>query len=330
MQDLRDHFVLDVIADLTEAGELTMERIKNALYKNLNGLVISQEEKSLVVYDNTNEMLIKRFIAVKMVEGRSKRTIQYYAYTLSFISKLVNKNYLELSTTDIQAFLASQMVKGNSISQLNNLRRVLSSFYRFLTENDILSKNPMTLIKQIRNSKNLVKPFTDEELELMRNKATVRERALIEFLFSTGCRISEVVSLNRSDIDWGTKEITVLGKGNKERIVFLNPTACMYLNKYFEQRNDDNPALFVTVDKPHDRIKVSGLEIIIRRLGRSCGVQKAHPHRFRHTVATASLKRGMPIELVQKMLGHENLDTTMIYAETSESKLKSAHEQYVW
>lgn len=330
MQDLRDHFVLDVIADLNEAGDITLESIKKTLYKNLSGLVLSREEKSLVLYDNTNEMIIKRFLAVKMVEGRSKQTIYFYGGMLRFIANKIGKNYLELTVTDIQTFLAIQMSEGKSISHLNNFRRILSSFYTFLVENDILAKNPIKLIKPIKNAKRLVKPFSEEEIEKMRNVATIRERALIEFLFSTGCRVSELVNLNRDDINFGTKQLRVIGKGNKERVVFLNATASMYLQQYLKSRTDDNPALFVSLDEPHDRVQKSGIEIIVRRLGRACGIEKAHPHRFRHTVATAALKRGMPIELVQKMLGHESIDTTMIYAETSETKLKSAHEQYVW
>lgn len=330
MQDLRDHFVLDVIADLNEAGDITLEQIKKTLYKNLKGLILSQEEKSLVVYDDSNEKLIKRFLATKMVEGKSKRTIGYYGYMLSYISRLIGKSYLSLTATDIQAFLASRMITGNKKSSLDNFRRVLNSFYMFLVNNELLIKNPMKLVKPIKNEKHLVKPFNEEEMELLRNEAKVRERALIEFLFSTGCRVSEAVALNRSDVDFATKQITVLGKGNKERIVYLNATACMYLKKYLNSRTDDNPSLFVTTRKPCDRLTSNGVEFIVRKLGRSCGVKKAHPHRFRHTVATASLKHGMPIDLVQKMLGHESIDTTMIYAETSETKLKSAHEQYVW
>lgn len=229
MQDLRDHFVLDVIADLNEAGDITLESIKKTLYKNLSGLVLSREEKSLVVYDDSNEKLIKRFLAVKMVEGKSKRTIGYYGYMLSYISRLIGKSYLSLTTTDIQTFLASRMITGNKKSSLDNFRRVLNSFYMFLVNNELLIKNPMKLVKPIKNGKHLVKPFNEEEMELLRNKAKGRERALIEFLFSTGCRVSEAVALNKSDVDFATKQITVLGKGNKEHIVYLNAKACMYL-----------------------------------------------------------------------------------------------------
>jgi integrase/recombinase XerD len=216
----------------------------------------------------------------------------------------------------------------NEVS-LNNERRNISAFFGWMADNGYIDRNPVRRIEKIKEKKSVKKPLKDTEIEMLKRHARndIRTIALIEVLLSTACRVSEVVGMNREDIDGD--EIVVRGKGNKERVVFLNAKALVALDEYLQSRDDDNPALFVSMDEPHERLKASGIEIILRRLGRECGIEKVHPHRFRRTSATQALNKGMDIEQIAQMMGHDSIETTKIYAKSSKENVKASHARYL-
>lgn len=309
------------------------QKLKNFLYMELYQYsLVRIQETDLMVRDETlNEHALRMFFVAKSVQGCTKRTLTYYRNILSqFFTFLGEKSVDQITANDIRYFFAVKKERdGNKDSEINNKRRVLSSFFGWLHEEEYINKNPMNKIKQIRVEKRIKKPFKDVELERLRYAAAdnIRLTALLEVLISTGCRISEVSGMNREDLDGD--EIIVYGKGKKERTVYLNAKAKLALDRYLFSREDDNPAMFVSNDKPHSRLLVSRMGQEIRQLGQSCGVNDVHPHRFRRTSATMALNRGMPIEQVQLMLGHESIETTTIYAISAQETVKANHKKYV-
>lgn len=309
------------------------QKLKNFLYMELYQYsLVRIQETDLMVRDETlNEHALRMFFVAKSVQGCTKRTLSYYRNILSqFFTFLGEKSVNQITANDIRYFFAVKKERdGNKDSEINNKRRVLSSFFGWLHEEEYIDKNPMNKIKQIRVEKRIKKPFKDVELERLRYAAAdnIRLTALLEVLISTGCRISEVSGMNREDLDGD--EIIVYGKGKKERTVYLNAKAKLALDRYLSSREDDNSAMFVSSDKPHSRLLVSRMGQEIRQLGQVCGVNDVHPHRFRRTSATMALNRGMPIEQVQLMLGHESIETTTIYAISAQETVKANHKKYV-
>lgn len=309
------------------------KKLKNLLWMELYPYsVIRIKETDVVVRDETiNEHVIRMFFVAKSVQGCTKRTLVYYKNILSqFFSFLNDKPVDQITANDIRYYFAIKKERdGNKDSEINNKRRVLSSFFSWLHEEEYIEKNPMKKIKGIRVEKRIKKPFKDVELEKLRYAAAdnIRLTALIEVLLSTGCRISEVSGMNRDDLDGD--EIIVYGKGKKERTVYLNAKAKLALERYLASRNDNKKPMFVSMDKPHDRLKVSQMGKEVRELGKACGVTDVHPHRFRRTSATMALNRGMPIDQVQIMLGHESIETTTIYAVSAQEAVKTSHKKYV-
>lgn len=309
------------------------QRLKNLLWMELYSysmLKISQTE--VMVRDETlNEQALRMFFVAKSVQGCTKRTLVYYRNILTqFLAFLNDKPINQITTNDIRYFFATKKERdGNKDSEINNKRRVLSSFFSWLHEEEYIEKNPMNKIKGIRVEKRIKKPFKDVELEKLRYAAAdnVRLTALLEVLLSTGCRISEVSGMNRNDLEGD--EIVVYGKGKKERTVYLNAKAKLALERYLSSRTDENEPMFVCKDKPHDRLQTSRMGKEIRELGRACGVNDTHPHRFRRTSATMALNRGMPIDQVQLMLGHESIETTTLYAISAQEAVKANHKKYV-
>lgn len=302
----------------------------------LSAYDIERRNTAIVPRDNTDNELVARFFVAKVTAGLSARSIAYYRYILSSALPKLGKRISDVTTDDIRALLTVRRMQGVSNSTLDNERRVMSSFFTFLNDEGLIESNPSKRVEKIRKRKITRLPFTEEDMENLRMAArTNRDRAIIEFLYSTGCRVSEMVALDVSDIDFQNREAVVLGKGNKERTVFLSHRCVATLRTYLNGRNDKDPALFVsggdkhTTHLPIRRFTVHGVEDMVRNAGRRSGIANAHPHRIRRTAATFALRRGMPIEQVSKMLGHESLDTTTIYASSTTEEVKRSHDKYI-
>ena len=326
----KDRLLLDIINDVREdLSDEQMEKLKISLFQRLLPLDVKPTEANIVPYEQTNERFIQLWLASKKMDCCSPRTIDVYRQSAYAFDAFIKKPFQIVTAFELKVYLA-KIAERSSAVNANNHRRNLSAFFSWMHDMDIVPKNPIRLTGKLKEKKKQVMPFTEGDMEKLRYGARndIRLRCLIEFLLSTGCRVSEVTNIKVKDVDWAQSEVKVLGKGNKERIVFINQSAQLYLTKYLESRNDNSPYLFVTKDEPHDRLKVPGIEQMIRNLGRSVGVDKVHPHRFRHTTATWAMRRGMPVELVQKMLGHNNIDTTMIYATTDVESLRAARRKY--
>lgn len=336
MENAQEEFLKIFTAELAERfTSKEIQEIQNLLAYSLKGFTITKTGKELVVYRDDNVKLLKYFFAAKEVKGCSKRTLQYYGQTLKeFLTVTQNAELTKIDALGIQYYLSTKKRDGVSNVCLNNLRRNLSSFFGWLQKNKFRADNPIEQIPKVKVPKRRREAFSEEELEKIRGEADVRERAIVEVLLSTGCRISELCGIERSQVDFGRGEASVIGKGNKERTVYFNQASLFYLQKYLDTRTDSTPALFVSelnyAQIGKRPMAVSGIEIIVRELGKRAGVKKVHPHRFRHTFATKALSRGMPIELIQQLLGHEHVDTTLIYAKVDESQLRYAHDKYCY
>lgn len=279
-------------------------------------------EKSYLQY-------LQLFLVRKKTEGKSVRTLEQYQLHLSRLLQDLNKPLDKITEDDLFLYLARyQKARNVSNTYLDNMRLVFSSFFTWCNNKGYISKNPTIGLEPIKSEKKIKKPFSDEELEKLRRMcAQERDIALIEFLYSTGVRASELITLNRNDVDITGKTVIVLGKGNKEREVYLTATAVLHLKEYLNSRIDDNEALFVNTRKPYNRLTVAGLEHIIKNLGKSAGVEHCHPHRFRRTMATNVLRKGATLEEVKELLGHTKLDTTMIYCSISRENVKYTHQR---
>ena len=271
------------------------------------------------------------FIAAKHVEGCSDKTIRYYETTLRNVIAVIGKNACDISTDDLRLYLDQYQGKsGASKTTVDNIRRILSSFYSWLEDENYIIKSPVRRIHKVKTCKTIKETYTDEALELMRDHSeTMRDLAIIDMLASTGMRVGELVKLNRADIDFQERECVVLGKGNKQRKVYFDARTKIHLQKYLTSRTDEMEALFVSLQKPHNRLQISGVEIRLRELGRKLEINKVHPHKFRRTLATMAIDKGMPIEQVQKLLGHESVDTTLQYAMVNQNNVKQAHHRFI-
>lgn len=282
-------------------------------------------------YQMTDEQLLEAFISAKRVEGCSEKTLHYYSTTISTVKKAIDKPIRHMVTDDLRVYLAAyQQDKGVSKVTIDNVRRILSSFFSWLEDEDHIIKSPVRRIKKVRVSKMVKEVYSDEDLEKMRdNCSSPRDLAMIDLLTSTGMRVGELVRLNRDDIDFNNRECIVLGKGDKERPVYFDARTKVHLQSYLEMRTDDNPALFVTLDNPHDRLRISGVESRLHDLGERLNIHRVHPHKFRRTLATRAIDKGMPIEQVQHLLGHQKIDTTLEYAMVNQSNVKASHRKYI-
>lgn len=274
---------------------------------------------------------IELFLSAKRIEGRSDKTLSYYRSTIEKMVEKIGKTVNHITTDDLRTYLFDYQKKnGSSKVTIDNIRRILSTFFGWLEDEDHIIKNPVRRIHKVKTGKTIKETYTDEELEMMRDSCTEdRDLAIIDMLASTGMRIGEMVLLNRDDVDFAERECTVLGKGDKERIVYFDARAKMHLQKYLNGREDNNPALFVSLNAPHSRMSIGGIEVRLRELGNRLGIHKVHPHKFRRTLATMAIDKGMPIEQLQHMLGHQRIDTTLQYAMVKESNVKLAHKKYL-
>lgn len=314
--------ILNEMADYLNISQ--MKKLQETLLKHLAENEAKTEEIPNVEY-------LKMFIDAKQIEGCSERTLQYYRVTIEHMLGSIETPIRKITTDEIRGYLVDyQKVNNCSKVTVDNVRRNMSSFFSWLEEEDYILKSPMRRIHKIKTKQPVKETITDEMIEKLRDNCTcVRDLAMIDLLYSTGIRVGELVGLNISDIDFEERECIVFGKGDKERRVYFDAKAKLHLQEYIESRTDDNPALFVTLDAPHARLKISEVEIRVRELGRKLNIDKIHPHKFRRTMATRAIDKGMPIEQVQKILGHSQIDTTMQYAIVNQNNVKVSHRRYI-
>lgn len=278
-----------------------------------------------------NSELIDIFLSAKRVEGCSDKSMHYYRSTLNNAIRKIGKNIRHITTDDLRSYLNDyQLTSGATKVMVDNIRRILSSFFSWLEDEDYIVKSPVRRIHKVKVGKTVKETYSDEALEQMRDHCEgIRDLALIDLLASTGMRVGELVKLNRNDIDFENRECIVTGKGDKQRRVYFDARTKIHLQRYFAERIDDNPALFVSLLAPYDRLQISGVEIRLRRLGRELNIPKVHPHKFRRTLATMAIDKGMPIEQVQHLLGHQSLDTTLQYAMVNQTNVKMSHRKFI-
>ncbi len=301
-----------------------LERTLNECFKAFD--VVSKGE-----YEQRELDYISLFISAKRIEGRSEKTLVYYKNTIDKMLENVDKKVSQITTDDLREYLSwyqKQHLSGKVT--IDNIRRILSSFFGWLEDEDYIVKSPVRRIHKIKTGKVIKDIYSDEDLEKMRdNCMEIRDTAIIDVLASTGMRIGEMVLLNRDDINFGERECVVLGKGDKERIVYFDARAKIHLKQYLDNRRDDDEALFVSLKAPFKRMTIGGIESRLRELGNRMGIQKVHPHKFRRTLATMAIDKGMPIEQLQHLLGHQRIDTTLQYAMVKQSNVKSSHRKYI-
>jgi len=281
--------------------------------------------------ENDNQELVEKFISAKRVEGCSEKTLKYYLATIEAMNSSLEKDVRIIQTEDLRKYLTDyQLQNGSSKVTIDNIRRILSSFFAWLEDEDYIIKSPVRRIHKVKTVSNIKETYTDEELELMRdNCEELRDLAIVDMLASTGMRVGEMVLLNRDDLNFNERECIVLGKGSKERIVYFDARTKLHLQEYLKSRVDENPALFVTLKAPYKRIQIGGIEHRLRELGKSLKISRVHPHKFRRTLATMAIDKGMPIEQLQRLLGHQRIDTTLQYAMVKQSNVKIAHKKYI-
>lgn len=314
--------IINEMAEVLNTAQL--KKLQEVLLKHLSDNSI--EKKSISNYE-----YLKMFLEAKQIEGCSERTIKYYKVTIEHLLKNVQNPIRKITTERMREYLVDyQKINNCGKTTVDNIRRNISSFFSWLEEEDYILKSPMRRIHKIKTKKAVKNVITDEEIEKLRdNCKNLRDTAMIDLLYSTGIRVGELVKLNIEDINFSERECIVFGKGDKERKVYFDAKSKIHLKNYIDSRKDNNPALFVTLNAPYDRLKISGVEIRIRELGRLLNLEKIHPHKFRRTMATRAIDKGMPIEQVQKILGHSQIDTTMQYAIVNQNNVKASHRRYI-
>ena len=309
-----------------------MEQLQETLSHCFWGVQVSPEEETDQIKEKeTNSELLDMFISAKRVEGCSEKTLKYYQASIMRLFSTVDIPAIRMRTDDLRGYLSEyQQTSQCSKSNIDNSRRILSSFFAWLEDENYILKSPVRRIHKIKSNQPVKETYTDESLEIMRDQCgCLRDLALIDLLSSTGMRVGELVRLNRSDIDFENRECVVFGKGSKERPVYFDARTKIHLKNYLDSRTDKNPALFVSLIQPFKRLEISGVEIRLRNLGRKLGITKVHPHKFRRTLATRAIDKGMPIEQVQRLLGHAKIDTTMQYAMVNQNNVKISHRKYI-
>lgn len=327
---MRDELISEVIQRMLPY--LDNKQLVN-LQNNLNQ-VLQRYDVELIDggnSENDNQELVEKFISAKRVEGCSEKTLKYYLATIEAMNSSLEKDVRIIQTEDLRKYLTDyQMQNGSSKVTIDNIRRILSSFFAWLEDEDYIIKSPVRRIHKVKTVSNIKETYTDEELELMRDSCEeLRDLAIVDMLASTGMRIGEMVLLNRNDLNFNERECIVLGKGGKERIAYFDARTKLHLQEYLKSRADDNPALFVTLRAPYNRIQIGGIENRLRELGKSLEISRVHPHKFRRTLATMAIDKGMPIEQLQRLLGHQRIDTTLQYAMVKQGNVKLAHKKYI-
>ena len=304
------------------------EKLKEVLLYTFYNIEVTSIKDELV--EDTTDYA-KMFIAAKRIEGCSERTLNYYETTIKTMIDKLSKKVNSIETEDLRNYLSEYQAKNNcSKVTIDNVRRILSSFFAWLEDEDYIMKSPVRRIHKVKATQTVKETYTDEELEEMRDACVeIRDLAMVDFLASTGVRVGELVNLDRVDIDMQERSCVVLGKGGKEREVYFDARTKIHLQNYLNSRIDNNPALFVSLLRPYDRLKISGVEIRLRELGKRINIKKIHPHKFRRTMATKAIDKGMPIEQVQVLLGHRKIDTTLQYAMVNQNNVRNSHKKFI-
>ena len=326
---MKKNLITDVVQGmLPYLNNAQTEKLQEVLQRCLSDYdVVENEHKK----DLSEQNLVELFLSAKRIEGCSAKSLKYYESTIIALLDAVGKGVKYIDTEDIRSYLTEyQARKQSSKVTIDNIRRILSSFFSWLEDEDYILKSPVRRIHKVKTGTIIKETYTDEALELMRDNCTeLRDLAIIDMLASTGMRVGEMVLLNRGDIDFHERECVVFGKGDKERIVYFDARTKIHLQNYLDSRDDDNPALFVSLQKPYRRLQISGIEVRLRQYGKLLGITKVHPHKFRRTLATMAIDKGMPIEQLQQLLGHRRIDTTLQYAMVKQSNVKIAHRKYI-
>lgn len=326
---MKDDLIKDIIQEMlpflnNAQGEKLRDVLQYTFAKyEINGKVTEDKE--------VEQNFVELFLSAKRIEDCSEKSLKYYKATINKMLYKLNKDVKRINTEDVRTYLTQyQERKKASKVTIDNIRRILSSFFSWLEDEDYILKSPVRRIHKIKTRTNIKETYSDEALEMMRdNCKEVRDLAIIDMLASTGMRVGEMVLLNRNDIDFNERECIVFGKGSKERVVYFDARTKIHLQNYLESRKDNNQALFVSLKSPYKRLKIGGIESRLREFGRSLGLQKVHPHKFRRTLATMAIDKGMPIEQLQQLLGHRKIDTTLQYAMVKQSNVKIAHRKYI-
>ena len=326
---MKQNLITDVVQGmLPYLNNAQTEKLQEVLQHTLFSYKVTKVENNT---ENLEQDLVELFLSAKRIEGCSEKTLKYYNATIQAMLTCVGKGVRHIVTDDVRSYLTEYQEKNQSSKvTIDNIRRILSSFFSWLEDEDYILKSPVRRIHKVKTGTNIKETYTDEALELMRDSCTeLRDLAIIDMLASTGMRVGEMVLLNRADINFNERECVVFGKGDKERIVYFDARTKIHLQTYLNSRRDENPALFVSLQKPHKRLQISGIEVRLREYGKRLGLSKVHPHKFRRTLATMAIDKGMPIEQLQQLLGHRRIDTTLQYAMVKQSNVKIAHRKYI-
>ena len=324
-----NQIIQGMLSVLNNAQTAHLQKVLAAAFSEVEVVTVDCSETK--EDDTSNRKIEELFIAAKKVEGCSEKSLKYYASTIRTMLDKIGKQVLEITTDDLRAYLTDyQAEKKSSKVTIDNIRRILSSFFTWLEDEDYILKSPIRRIHKVKSAATIKETYSDESLEKMRDNCdSLRDLAMIDMLSSTGMRVGEMVLLNREDINFEERECVVFGKGDKERIVYFDARTKIHLQNYLNSRKDDNPALFVSLQSPYNRMNIGGIEVRLRQLGKRLGLNKVHPHKFRRTLATMAIDKGMPIEQLQQLLGHRRIDTTLQYAMVKQSNVKIAHRKYI-
>lgn len=327
---MKDELIRNVRTQMSDLlSETQLIQLHEVLLNCLENVKISPASSTEHIQKNRD--YLKMYLAAKKIEGCSEKTLAYYDATIQKMTEKLNKNVCYISTEDLRIYLADyqEIHKAGKVT-IDNIRRILSGFFAWLEDENYIVKSPARRIHKIKTAQVIKDTFTDENIELLKSVCTnMRDLALLEFLISTGVRVGEVIQLNRQDINFQERSCIVFGKGDKEREVYFDARTKFHLQVYLKSRTDSNEALFVSRNKPHDRLTVSGIEKLLKRIGQQAQLKGVHPHKFRRTLATMAIDKGMPVEQVQRLLGHVRIDTTMHYAMVNQANVKNAHRKYI-
>lgn len=330
---MNDEFVNDVLRDmLAYLDNGQAEQLRRVLKHNLSGYEIQRRTDSTTEDASAeNAWLTGAFLSAKRIEGCSEKSLSYYRKTIETMSEEIGKGITHITTNDLRSYLTNyQTERKSSKVTIDNIRRILSSFFSWLEDEDYILKSPVRRIHKVKTAVTIKETYTDEALETMRDHCdSLRDLALIDMLASTGMRVGELVLLNRDDINFEERECVVFGKGSKERMVYFDARTKIHLQNYLVQRTDSNNALFVSLKAPYERLQIGGVESRLRELGKRLSLPRVHPHKFRRTLATMAIDKGMPVEQLQRLLGHQRIDTTLQYAMVKQSNVKIAHRKYI-
>ena len=329
MQEKIVKYILTEMSDSLDSKQQV--RLQEVLLTAFEQVVMMPTESEERQREQTNSELLKAFISAKKIEGCSEKTLCYYQSSIEALLNSEQKQIGDIGTNDIRTYLACyQEERGISRVTIDNLRRIFSSFFAWLEDEDYIAKSPVRRMHKVRTESLVKEVISDENIEVLRDTChEIRDLAMIDLLASTGMRVGELAKMNREDIDFHERQCVVFGKGNKEREVYFNARTKIHLKRYLESRSDNNPALFVSLSMPYNRLTIGGVETRLRQLGKRAGLNKVHPHKFRRTLATMAIDKGMPIEQVQRLLGHVKIDTTLHYAMVNQANVKMAHRKYI-